>query len=149
MADTKIERGLIVFFRVSIGWIFLHAGLDQVNGIHGSGADGSSYGSEGKRVGALEDAGEEAPFGLVDPRGGLGGPLVELGIEELLKVVIVVLAGLVFKAGKVEEEVEFERGEAAEAGHAPGHVHQLLPRESMRVLLLRLSHHRVDKVEII
>jgi len=30
VADTKIERGLIVFFRVSIGWIFLHAGLDQV-----------------------------------------------------------------------------------------------------------------------
>lgn len=28
--DTVIEQVLIVFFRVCIGWIFLHAGLDQV-----------------------------------------------------------------------------------------------------------------------
>ena len=30
MGHTAVERGLIVFFRLSIGWIFLHAGFDQV-----------------------------------------------------------------------------------------------------------------------
>ena len=34
MTNIMVERGLIVFFRVSIGWIFLHAGFDQVMAPH-------------------------------------------------------------------------------------------------------------------
>jgi thiosulfate dehydrogenase [quinone] large subunit len=34
VTNTMVERGLIVFFRISIGWIFLHAGFDQVTAPH-------------------------------------------------------------------------------------------------------------------
>jgi thiosulfate dehydrogenase [quinone] large subunit len=34
MHGTSVERGLILFFRVAIGWVFLHAGLDQVLAPH-------------------------------------------------------------------------------------------------------------------
>ena len=30
MTYTAVERALIVFFRLSLGWIFLHAGFDQI-----------------------------------------------------------------------------------------------------------------------
>jgi thiosulfate dehydrogenase [quinone] large subunit len=30
MSDTKLERGLIVFFRLAMGWIFLYAASHQV-----------------------------------------------------------------------------------------------------------------------
>jgi thiosulfate dehydrogenase [quinone] large subunit len=34
MGETALERGLVLFFRVAVGWIFLHAGLDQVLAPH-------------------------------------------------------------------------------------------------------------------
>ncbi len=34
MRGTKTENAIIIFFRVAIGWIFLHAGLDQILSPH-------------------------------------------------------------------------------------------------------------------
>jgi thiosulfate dehydrogenase (quinone) large subunit len=34
MAQDSLERGLVLFFRVAMGWIFLHAGLAQVLAPH-------------------------------------------------------------------------------------------------------------------
>lgn len=34
MADTSLERGLIFFFRIAMGWTFLYAGLTQVTDPH-------------------------------------------------------------------------------------------------------------------
>ena len=34
MGEEALERGLVLFFRVAVGWIFLHAGLGQVLAPH-------------------------------------------------------------------------------------------------------------------
>ncbi len=34
MTDTKLERGLVFFFRIAMGWTFLYAGLSQITDPH-------------------------------------------------------------------------------------------------------------------
>ena len=75
--------------------------------------------------------------------------LVVLRIQELLKVGVRKLAGLVFEAGKVEEQVELQGRKAAESGHASGRGHKLLPCKSGGVIDLSLLHHGIHKIQLV
>jgi len=75
--------------------------------------------------------------------------LVVLRIQELLKVGVRKLAGLVFEAGKVEEQVELQGRKAAESGHASGRGHKLLPCKSGGVIDLSLLHHGIHKIQFV
>jgi thiosulfate dehydrogenase [quinone] large subunit len=62
MEEDSLERGLILFFRVAVGWIFLHAGLKQVLAPHFSAAPFLSHTQTFHHVFAVFTGPGVAPF---------------------------------------------------------------------------------------